>query len=220
MSIDPPHGPDQPDQPDQPTPPPYQQPGLYQPPEGVAYPPPQPPYQPPPSFPPLGAGYFPPPPPAPPKRKWWKIVVPVVALVLAGAGVGAYAASGGFSHTAPADAVINTKSATVDFVLYDSATAGAGCDGAASADGYDDVTQGMPFLIKDGKGEVVGNASLDGDGTDAGDGSCEWKMKVVDLPVRPQYTVNLGDRGAVGFSKSELQSTGWVFEVKLGNPGQ
>jgi hypothetical protein len=161
-----------------------------------------------------------PPPPAPgpgqpsSHRRRNLLIVAAAAVVLVGGGAGAYfgLASGG-GPTAPA-----AHNATVVFTLYDSATAAQGCDASVSDDGYSDVATGMPIVVHDQRGVIVGSTALNST-ADSSSGDCVWTMKLGKVPVRPQYSVNLGSRGAVAFGKSELASNGWEFDLKLGTEG-
>lgn len=141
------------------------------------------------------------------------LIAAAAAVVLVGGGAGAYFGISGGGSFAP-----TSHDATVEFTLYDSATASQGCDTSVSDDGYSDVTQGMPIIVKDQRGTIVGTTSLSGN-ADSSSGDCVWTMNLGKMPIRPQYTVTSGSRGAVGFDKAELAANHWRFDVSLGNQG-
>jgi hypothetical protein len=87
-----------------------------------------------------------------------------------------------------------------------------GCD--VSDTGYDDLTAGAPVTVKDQAGTVLASTFLT-DGTESGS-DCNFGVSVT-VPDADFYQVEIGHRGAVTFSKSELETDGWVAALSIGS---
>ena len=85
--------------------------------------------------------------------------------------------------------------------------------------GYRDIRAGTPVTVKDGSGAVVARATL-GEGTlrvtVLSRQDCVYSFSLA-LPDRGAYLVEVGRRGAVTFSRQDLQRAGWTVALAIGN---
>ena len=153
--------------------------------------------------------------PPPPRPSWWRrhlaVIVPwvlVAALAVTVVILLLPPSDESKSSSEPA-----TVQVTVNFLLSDSDTARSGCEGDG---GYGDIGSGTPVTIKNGSGDILGATSL-GSGT-AASGSCLWQVKVADVPAGERfYSAEVGSRGAITQSASELAANDYAFDVSLGD---
>lgn len=105
--------------------------------------------------------------------------------------------------------------------------------------GFTDLRSGTQVLIKDEAGSTVAIGALDGGelvnqekeyaepyfgmdgdkiagGYDYTAGNCAYGFIVSDVPERPFYSVEIGDRGAEVFSLNDLISRGWTVKLTVG----
>jgi hypothetical protein len=109
-----------------------------------------------------------------------------------------------------------TNTLTITLDLYNPADPsigryGKGCD--VSDTGYDDISTGAPVTVKDKAGTVLASSFL-GSGTSAGS-DCTFSL-AVEVPNSDFYQIEVGHRGAVTFSESDLQSNGWTADLSIG----
>lgn len=90
-------------------------------------------------------------------------------------------------------------------------------DGCVSAGPYSDVAPGMQATIKDANGNILGIAEFETPGTSPSLGECDFTATATNIPEVPFYAVDLGRRGSVQFSLSELEQHGWVAGLSIGN---
>lgn len=85
--------------------------------------------------------------------------------------------------------------------------------------GYPDIEAGTPVTVKDQSGAVVARAAL-GEGklrvTILSRQDCVHSFSLT-LPDRDTYLVEVGRRGAVTFSRADLQRAGWTVTLAIGN---
>jgi len=91
--------------------------------------------------------------------------------------------------------------------------------------GYGDLRSGLPVRASDPDGRLLASGTLAASpvATNA-DGQvpvperlrCVWTFVLPALPERPAYWVGIGDRGAVTYTRDELDAAGWNVEVSLG----
>ena len=143
----------------------------------------------------------------------WLLFVPLLILiVILAVGLWALLRSG-------SNAVLGTQTNTLTITLdlYNPADPsigryGKGCD--VSDTGYDDISTGAPVTVKDKARTVLASAFL-GNGTSAGS-DCTFSL-AVEVPDSDFYQIEVGHRGAVTFSESDLQSNGWTADLSIGN---
>lgn len=80
--------------------------------------------------------------------------------------------------------------------------------------GYDDIRDGADVTVKDGAGELLGTGVLTG-GT-ATDVGVTFAFTVEGVPDSDFYQVEVSHRGALSYSRAELEDAGWVVEASLG----
>lgn len=87
------------------------------------------------------------------------------------------------------------------------------CQGAG---GYDDIQGGAEVTVKDEKGKTIGTAVLEpgaGDGT-----SCVFDFTVKSVPADSSfYAIEVSHRGAVTFSRKQLEGEQWFASLSLGH---
>jgi len=90
------------------------------------------------------------------------------------------------------------------------------CSGGTG--GYNDIGPGMPVTVKDETGKIIGSGSLPEHGKDLEGLGCEWSISVIVPDDAKQYAVEGGDRGAVTYSRAQLDKDGWKAELSIGGP--
>jgi hypothetical protein len=104
--------------------------------------------------------------------------------------------------------------------VYQSATSCRG-DG-----GYEDINSAtLQAVVKDDKGAIVGTSGVTSVRPPKSDdravefdnqSRCFFNFEVRDLPDAPFYSIELGHRGAVTYSKADLEKASWKVDVELG----
>jgi len=93
-------------------------------------------------------------------------------------------------------------------------------EGCSGTGGYSDVRVGTDVVVRDAAGTIIGTSSLtvDADGPEpAGSGAYQCGFAfVVSVPESAFYTVAVGKRGELTFSKAELEAKGWTVGFELG----
>ncbi len=95
---------------------------------------------------------------------------------------------------------------------------GAPCKAADA--GYADIHAGTPVLVRDQSGALVGSAKL-GSGTlhqqplRGRDDDCLFQFALT-VPDRAAYKIEVSVRGAVGFSKADLERAHWTANLTIG----
>jgi hypothetical protein len=91
--------------------------------------------------------------------------------------------------------------------------------------GYEDLRSGLPVTATDPSGAVLGSGTLmaapapttpSGDVPEAERRRCVWTFRLRALPERASYDIGIGERGAVTYTREELDTVGWNVEVALG----
>lgn len=101
---------------------------------------------------------------------------------------------------------------TVNFQLNDAGAALNGCQGTG---GYSDIGTGTPVTLRNGSGDLLATSSL-GSGSNVGIG-CLWETVLRDVPRQEDfYVVEVGSRGEISNSRSELEAANLTFDVSLG----
>lgn len=89
--------------------------------------------------------------------------------------------------------------------------------------GYDDVQVGLRVVIKDGSGSILATGAL-GRGEWAPhrvsgvsyEKVCRFSFAVNDVPDSDFYTIEVGRRGELSYSKAELEALDWTVAFTLG----
>ena len=80
--------------------------------------------------------------------------------------------------------------------------------------GYNDIADGADVTVKDGAGDLLGVGALTG-GTMTGGGTV-FTFTVPGVPDVDFYQVEVSHRGAVTYTKDEMEAAGWVVSFSLG----
>lgn len=92
--------------------------------------------------------------------------------------------------------------------------------------GYSDIHAGISAVVRDDKGTIVGSSRLTPlPEQKAADGridfrernTCRFEFTIPQLPEAPFYTIEVGDRGELTYSRADLEAQGWTVELNLGN---
>ena len=81
----------------------------------------------------------------------------------------------------------------------------------------DTAVGAAPVVVKDGAGTVLATSVLQL-GTKTGPGTCVFKFEVKGVPETEFYQVEVSHRGAMTYSKRDLESSGWTTSLSLGSP--
>lgn len=105
---------------------------------------------------------------------------------------------------------------TFQLVDKDVARNGAVCSGTG---GYSDVKEGLKVVVKNAGGTIIGLGALE---PDSYKGEyprvvCEFPFKVSDLPSSKFYSIEVGSRGSLEYTKEQLEKLGWQVSFSLGN---
>ena len=91
---------------------------------------------------------------------------------------------------------------------------GAGCKGTH---GYDDIRDGLGVVARDAANMIVATGSLRSvPATGAGTTICGYTFSLV-VPDADFYTFEVGDRGALTYSRAELEARDWTVGFTLGD---
>jgi hypothetical protein len=123
-----------------------------------------------------------------------------------------------------------THTVSGSITLYADDLDEAGDDGrtvCGGTGGYQDMQGGIllgdtavgaaPVVVKDGAGTVLATSVLQL-GTKTGPGTCVFKFEVKGVPETEFYQVEVSHRGAMTYSKRDLESSGWTTSLSLGSP--
>jgi hypothetical protein len=95
---------------------------------------------------------------------------------------------------------------------------GAPCKGADA--GYPDVRPGTTVTVKDGTGAMLGTVALEGGTLRKGplrerDDDCVFSFSLT-VPERDAYRIEVGRRGVVAFTRSDLERSNWKADLTIG----
>ena len=98
------------------------------------------------------------------------------------------------------------------FVVTGDGPLKGGCWGQG---GYDDIRIGLDVIIKDGTGTIIAKGELwPGKKTDRNE--CTFPFYVSGVPSADFYEIEVGRRGSLVFSRSEMDYNGWQAHLQLG----
>lgn len=110
---------------------------------------------------------------------------------------------------------------------FNAVVEGRQCDGRNEVDGrLDDLRDGTPVEVRDSENESVAVGRLergtatnrDGSGESEPDYStCRMPFTVSDVPDSDAYTIEIGHRGGLTFSKDELAEKDWRVTIFAGD---
>lgn len=83
--------------------------------------------------------------------------------------------------------------------------------------GYSDFRGGMSVVVKDQAGSIIATSSTAmGHPTTDGAGTCLMAFDVAPIPDAPFYSIEIGHRGAITYSKADLVAKAWHLDLTLG----
>ena len=87
-----------------------------------------------------------------------------------------------------------------------------GCFGTG---GYDDIARGLGVVVRDGTGVVLATGALR-KGRIIASYSCAFEFVVEAVPDAAFYSIEVGHRGALTYSRADLEAAEWFVELSLG----
>ena len=88
---------------------------------------------------------------------------------------------------------------------------GSTCSGEG---GYSDIQAGMPITVKDENGKILGATSL-GEGSGSAF-DCTFTYTFTDVGDASIYSIEGGRRGAVSYTKDQMESQNWTVALQIG----
>jgi len=101
------------------------------------------------------------------------------------------------------------------FVLTDPGVTNSGvyCSGTG---GYSDIAEGLGVTVKDDAGKIIGTSQLSGNVQESSGSTCSYTF-AVHVPDSDFYSIEVGHRGALTYSRDELEGRKWEVGFTLGN---
>ena len=93
---------------------------------------------------------------------------------------------------------------------------GSSCAGTG---GYDDFRAGTQVTVKNEAGAIIGSGSLEDGVPDINypTVACNFSFTIKSLPDAKFYSVEVSHRGALTYSKSDLEAKGWMVAFSIGS---
>lgn len=88
------------------------------------------------------------------------------------------------------------------------------CSGSG---GYSDIQAGTDVVVRDGAGAILATAALVDDPAGSSAARCAYTFQVPDVPSADFYTIEVGRRGDLTYSRADLQERGWTVGFTLGD---
>lgn len=82
--------------------------------------------------------------------------------------------------------------------------------------GYDDISGGLGVVIKDGAGTIIAKDEL-WSGKNTGRNECTFPFYVSNVPDADFYTIEVGRRGSLIYSRDEIARVDWNVAFSLGS---
>ena len=89
-------------------------------------------------------------------------------------------------------------------------------DACWGSSGYDDISGGLGVVIKDGAGTIIANDDL-WTGKNTGRNACTFPFYVSNVPDADFYTIEVGRRGSLVYSRDEITRADWSVAFRLGS---
>jgi hypothetical protein len=91
-------------------------------------------------------------------------------------------------------------------------TVSTSCQGSG---GYADIQTGASIVIKDEGGKILATGTL-GDGLALDQFNCSFTFQVTSVPDAKFYQVEVSHRGAITYSRADMDKAGWKVQFTLG----
>ncbi|MCJ7491306.1 MAG: hypothetical protein MUP15_04025 [Dehalococcoidia bacterium] len=93
---------------------------------------------------------------------------------------------------------------------------GKPCSGAG---GYSDMEAGTQVVVKNGEGNTIATGRLNsGIGKFYVGPACSLSFDIEGVPDSDFYSIEVSHRGAMSYSKGDMESNNWTLALALGNP--
>jgi hypothetical protein len=147
------------------------------------------------------------------------VVVAAVGLLFNQVQNGPHATSASITNLASqgVQATSSLHTVTGSYVLTDTSGFGISASGGTckGTGGYADIIPGLPVILKDQNGTVIGSTAL-GPGTGTST-SCTFSFSMQNVPdTATFYVISVSHRGDVSLSHDELEADGWFIGLTLG----
>lgn len=137
-----------------------------------------------------------------------KLGLAIVGILLVGCGAATSPAAA--THTLTGTVVLNNNGPVI--------RQGSDCHGTK---GFDDISTALSATIKDDAGKIIATAPFSaeprGEQTFESGRICTFTFTAT-VPDSPFYTVSLGRRGDLTYSRAEIEATDWAVELSIGDP--
>lgn len=100
------------------------------------------------------------------------------------------------------------------FTLLD--TTGGPSTNCYGEGGYGDIESGLAVVVKDGSGIILATGNLENGQRSPAGGSCTFDFRIRDIKQSGFYSVEVGRRGSLSYSHSEMLSNNWSVAFSLG----
>ena len=100
------------------------------------------------------------------------------------------------------------------FTLFDST--GGTSTNCYGRGGYSDIESGVAVTVKDGFGTILATGSLGNGQRSAAGGSCRFPFRIRDVKQSDFYSIEVGRRGSLSYSHSEMLANNWEVAFSLG----
>jgi hypothetical protein len=148
-----------------------------------------------------------------------KRLLPALALLLAACSPPAASEPSTSSAVVPSAAAAHTIEGL--FTLYQDDPVEKSSGGAErycrGTGGYEDIVSGLEVVVRDQSGDIIAADELryEPKGTQTAT-RCEFVFTVEDVPDAPFYSVEVGNRGEVTYSRDDLAEADWTVDVQVG----
>ena len=82
--------------------------------------------------------------------------------------------------------------------------------------GYADVKAGQSVTVRDQANAIIATGSTEWQAVTA-DHDCQFAFTIRDVPDVPFYSIEVGHRGALTYSRADLDGKGWKLDLTLGS---
>jgi hypothetical protein len=126
----------------------------------------------------------------------------------------------GGSRIRKGDPVFLVVAELPSFTLRGSFTLFAVTDGPANncqgRRGYDDIEGGLSVTVRDETARILATGNLENGQRSAAGGSCRFDFRILNIKQADFYSVEVGRRGSLSFSHTEMTANDWSVAFSLG----
>lgn len=117
----------------------------------------------------------------------------------------------------PPSGTVHSLTGTFTLVRGDGVSSNFGGNGSSchGTGGYSDFQDGMTVVVKDQAGTIVATGATDTAAVSAG--NCVMRFSIPSIPDATFYSVEIGHRGAVTYSRADMETRGWKLDLTLGS---